>query len=44
MWGDVVARVTADAVNGEILEELARDIMREDLVTLKQSWYLKSRR
>ena len=29
VWGDVVARVTADAVNGEILDpELARDITR----------------
>ena len=29
MWGDVVARVTADAVKGEILDsELARDITR----------------
>ena len=29
VWSDVVARVTADAVNGEILDsELARDITR----------------
>ena len=29
VWGDVVARVTADAVNGEILDsELARDMTR----------------
>ena len=29
MWGDVVARVTADAVNGDILDsELARDTTR----------------
>ena len=29
LWSDVVARVTADAVNGEILDsELARDVTR----------------
>ena len=29
VWSDVVARVTADAVNGEILDsELARDITK----------------
>ena len=29
VWSDVVARVTADAVNGELLDsELARDITR----------------
>ena len=29
LWSDVVARVTADAVNGEILDsEMARDLTR----------------
>ena len=54
VWSDVVSRVTAAAVNGEVLySELARDMTRslehtplegDDLVTFKQSWYLKSRK